>query len=69
MDNCNLFDCKKKEILTKDKPIKLWNHQGEKIKPSKEVVESWKEEQDPPDDDSEPKKKISLGKGGISHNN
>ena len=33
------------KILTKDKPIKLWEHQGEKIKPSKKVVESWKEEQ------------------------
>ena len=47
--NLVLFDGRKKEEYNfpepKNKSIKLWEHQGEKIKPSKKVVESWKEEQ------------------------
>ena len=47
--NLVLFDGRKKEeydfLEPKGKPIKLWEHQGEKIKPSQKVVESWKEEQ------------------------
>ncbi len=52
--NMVLLDGRKKEeynfsepkVVTKEnKSIKLWEHQGEKIKPSKKVVESWKEEQ------------------------
>ena len=47
--NMVLLDGRKKEEYNfpepKDKPIKLWEHQGEKIKPSKKVVKSWKEEQ------------------------
>ena len=43
--NLVLFDGRKKEILTKDKSIKLWKHQGESIKPSKKVVESWDQKQ------------------------
>ena len=47
--NMVLLDGRKKEEYNfpepKDKSIKLWEHQGEKIKPSKKVVESWKEEQ------------------------
>ena len=47
--NMVILDGRKKEEYDfpepKDKSIKLWEHQGEKIKPSKKVVESWKEEQ------------------------
>ena len=47
--NMILLDGRKKEEYNfpepKNKSIKLWEHQGEKIKPSKKVVESWKEEQ------------------------
>ena len=40
------YDITEPEVVTKEKKtVKLWEHQGEKIKPSKKVVESWKEEQ------------------------
>ena len=72
--NLVLLDGRKKEEYDfpkpKSKSIKLWKHQGESIKPSKKVVESWKEEQTINTDDSEIPKKITVGKGGrISHNN